>query len=41
MLLIFPMHFECVKKEEHTYISGELLEGVKHIEAVEVNDPSC
>lgn len=30
-----------MEKEEHTYISGELLEGVKHVEAVEVNDPSC
>lgn len=27
-------------EEVHTYISGKLLEGVEHVEAVEVNDPS-
>lgn len=29
-----------MEKEAHTYISRELLEGVEHVEAVEVNDSS-
>lgn len=28
-------------EDANTHISGELLEGVKHVEAMKVNYPSC